>query len=300
VRPTLSEVTRRLGELYPSLTLLAQKGPVQTLAAHSAELVVVGDVLHLAAAPAGFPGFVDPTSKTDLFPSEAWADLAQFFVEWMRSAAAKEPPRGRYSMAKSIQESGAVFAESYTLGELCHLVQLAIGKGLLVHEGNTLKPVAASHEHAKGLLDATGRAPRVPERAASDLRPVETWDDLRAAVRLVLRKGPEGFPLAEFHRQLAAIARVEVLPRMLGHAKVSTMLTDPEMRATCAVYIDETCSDMTVVYLPPSVRPPRAGLQPFEQRASAQTGPGAASIPYAVEAELVTFLFLRSQTRAGA
>ena len=38
------------------------------------------------------------------------------------------------------------------------------------------------------------------------------------------------------------------------------MLTDPEMRATCAVYIDELCSDMTVVHLPPSVRRAAAGF----------------------------------------
>ena len=40
------------------------------------------------------------------------------------------------------------------------------------------------------------------------------------------------------------------------------MLTDPEMRATCAVYIDELCSDMTVVHLPPSVRLAAAGFRP--------------------------------------
>jgi hypothetical protein len=234
--------------------------------------------------------------KADPFPSEVWTDLAHFFVEWMRSPAAEDPPRGRYSMAKTLQESDSDFAAQYTLGELCHLVQLAIARGLLVHEGNTLKPVAASTEHAKGLL-ATRSPERVAlERAASELHAVETWDDLRKAVRQVLRKDTDGFPMAEFHRQLAAV-RAEVQPRMLGHAKVSTMLTDPEMRATCAVYIDELCSDMTVVHLPPSVRPPHAGLLPFEQRASALNAGTAAAISYAVEDELVTFLFLRSQAR---
>ena len=49
-------------------------------------------------------------------------------------------------------------------------------------------------------------------------------------------------------------------PALRALRQVSTMLTDPEMRATCAVYIDELCSDMTVVHLPPSVRRAAAGF----------------------------------------
>jgi hypothetical protein len=289
VRPTVGEVTRRLAELQPALTPLSEKAPVLALAATCKELVVSSDAILFLDAPVGFSGFVDPNEKADPFPTEVWMDLGTFFVEWMRNAPTNWP-RGRYSMAKALQESGGDFAATYTLGQLNHLVQLAIGKRLLVHEANQLKPVAASREHAKGLLDASGRT----TNKESDLRSIQTWDELRKAVRLLLNKYPEGFALSQFPRFLSLHLHAEVVPRMLGHAKISVALTDPEMRAACAVYVDDRHS--SVLCPPASVCPPRRGLRPFTLSANARASDSAGTT-YAVEDELVTFLYLRSQLR---
>jgi hypothetical protein len=86
--------------------------------------------------PVWFKGWVDIDSPSDPYEEAMWEQLAQFLDDQHTFAG------GRYGMARELLQRQLPFLGPYSLGEICHIVQLAIQqRKLIVYHRKMLKPV---------------------------------------------------------------------------------------------------------------------------------------------------------------
>merc|ERR1712194_627052 len=91
--------------------------------------------------------FVDPTSSMDKYSPQLWADFARYVL----SDECGLLPASRYDAASVLRSRELPFLRGYSLGQLCHIVQLAIShKSILGHKDDGhLVPYLSSLQHAK-------------------------------------------------------------------------------------------------------------------------------------------------------
>lgn len=79
--------------------------------------------------------FVDATDPNDSYAEDVWVEFAKY-LDSISHLGSKDPqvkfPGGRYACAKELQGRHLPFLEARTLGEICHIVQLAITQKLLL------------------------------------------------------------------------------------------------------------------------------------------------------------------------
>merc|ERR1719162_1428907 len=158
-------------------------------------------------------------------------------------------PGGRYSCAQELQARGLAFLEGRSLGQVCHIVQLAISqKKLLGYLNGAVVPYASSQSMVKeqcavwqqpcttGVTQTVGTAP-------SSL-PMASWDTARMCLRDMLdtaRPGSEPgvVPLSNVKRLFRSRFHVELSETMLGHSKLSELLQDARFHDICTVRLEE-------------------------------------------------------------
>jgi len=111
----------------------------------------------LLEPPLRFAGFVDAADASDPYPASLWEGLASYLENLARLVRTKSSSSdegsssspgphafrgGRYGVAVELQRRRLQFLGQRTLGELCHIVQLALQKGLLTREDRLLVPAA--------------------------------------------------------------------------------------------------------------------------------------------------------------
>eukprot|EP00397_Hematodinium_sp_SG-2012_P029219 GEMP01030846.1.p2 GENE.GEMP01030846.1~~GEMP01030846.1.p2 ORF type:complete len:277 (+),score=58.99 GEMP01030846.1:37-867(+) len=109
--------------------------------------------------PEWFTNWVEPTSKEDPYPASLWqgfADVLQTLHERYISSHDDEWSlmvyRGRYGLAQDLVARKLPFFEGVTLGQMSHIVELAIGKKLLAYENNKLLPTRNEGRQARKAL----------------------------------------------------------------------------------------------------------------------------------------------------
>lgn len=86
--------------------------------------------------------FVDAHCPEDPYPPQLWADAAMYFAAM---PFVDKLPGGRYLCARTLAARGLPFFEGRTLGQVAHIVQLAIShKKLLGYADGALVPYARS------------------------------------------------------------------------------------------------------------------------------------------------------------
>ncbi|KAF4722350.1 hypothetical protein FOZ63_033184, partial [Perkinsus olseni] len=110
----------------------------------------------LAHPPKSFRGFVSPTDPVDYYGPQLW----EAFRTEINSLLLYDPsyytfPGGRYGTARALKERNLRFLNGYSLGELCHIVQLAIDKEILAYgKSGSVVPFKVS---SKAEKDANAR-----------------------------------------------------------------------------------------------------------------------------------------------
>jgi hypothetical protein len=98
------------------------------------------------------PFYVDPMDPTDPFPPMIWAALN---CEVGRATiSARSWSGGRYGCARSMKEEVAEL-QPYSLGQVQHMVQLAIKKKILGYQGGALAPYVFCNEAKKLVKSKT-------------------------------------------------------------------------------------------------------------------------------------------------
>jgi len=150
--------------------------------------------------PSWFKGWVDMDSPSDPYDEALWQELAKFLDGEHTFAG------GRYGMARELMQRNLPFLAPHVLGEVCHIVQLAIQhRRLIVYHRKMLKPIQTV---LCQLSPANGN------RAGSEGEEIKDMDDLCLVLFRMLMHHPQGIRLCrmkqvikhEFCRKLSEMA----------------------------------------------------------------------------------------------
>jgi hypothetical protein len=188
--------------------------------------------------PEWFQGFMDPLGP-DVYPEEMWTALAVYLHHQISEVGENGWFQGgRYGAAKELRRLDLPFLRGRSLGELSHIVQLALtneqggGRGLLSYQPDkTIAPRSLSQRHCLadlGLPAGDGLLRRVGQGCTTD---EERWAELRHVLRVVLSYHPEGRSLAllkiDIERQFGMILDQSVFREVkLSHVFESQELMD--------------------------------------------------------------------------
>lgn len=181
--------------------------------------------------------FVDVYSTRDVYSSAIWDELSQHlcFLE----SRGESLPGGRYSCAKALMASRMPAFSSLSLGEVCHIVQLAMSqKKLLGYLDGTIAPYSRSNSRMKDtaaeMCMGSSSSQQLPLASAAEARSCMI-DVLEYAVR----KGKKHVPISTLKRLFRSRFHKELSETALGHTKLSDLLQDINFKDFCSVRLLE-------------------------------------------------------------
>lgn len=180
--------------------------------------------------------FIDIYNGPDTYPEQLWNEITQY-LETLEGEAAVLPG-GRYSCALALWELGLPCLASRSLGQVCHIVQLAMSdRKLLGYLDGTIAPYQRSQSKLKDTA-----AEKYVHNTAQQL-PLATWSKARACLKEVLdsavRKGKNEVPLSNLKRLFRSRFHAELSETALGYTKISDLLQDPQLSDICYVQLLE-------------------------------------------------------------
>jgi len=178
--------------------------------------------------------FVDVYSPQDLYPPELWAAAAAYFGGL--EDASMVLPGGRYLCAQVLARRGLPFLAGRTLGEVCHIVQLAISqKKLLGYLNGAVVPYQRSQSMVKERCAERQRPCTSAPQGKSSLA---SWTAVRKCLQEILKDVPLGsgsVPLSNVKRLFRSRFHLELSETALGHSKLSELLQDQRISDVCSV-----------------------------------------------------------------
>jgi len=180
--------------------------------------------------------FIDVYSPHDDYPPELWQEATAYFDSLDESDMVL--PGGRYLCANALMRRKLPFLEGRSLGQVSHIVQLAISqKKLLGYLHGAVVPYRRSQSMLK-------------ERCAERLRPcistrrstkaLATWGTVRTHLYEILDgldAGADVIPLSNVKRLFRSKFRIELSETALGYSKLSDLLQDPRLSDVCNVWL---------------------------------------------------------------
>lgn len=233
--------------------------------------------------------WVDPHEPHNPYSEVAWRSLGAFLTSRLAASTQRDVAHpnkgeslmpyqfkgGRYGLALELQKGDLPALRQMSLGELCHLVQLAITGRLLAYEHSVLQPVASCVDISGTLLrldrnydeeagkntgdplnptewplvggdDMTTTADSAEigsngpafNLSAKDVgrRRYDTFEELAADLDALLESKPEGLVTAQLKKALLARFGKDVLPQKFGYKKLTECLTqNPIIASVCQV-----------------------------------------------------------------
>nr|CEL66065.1 TPA: hypothetical protein BN1204_018920 [Neospora caninum Liverpool] len=204
--------------------------------------------------PPNAKGWIDINDSHDPYPPSMWAEFSNFLYDtFLRSSAPNGIGGGRYGLAKYLKQLDLPFFKGFSLGQLCHVVQLAISsKFLLAYEDNVLKPVTACAVFANALLGLPD-AKRRGKKCITDIR------EIQVCIEYLLQRHPTGFTLSTLKRKLKDLYGRELCQTVFHCAKLVDLMNLPELRKVCLIAKDAR----HIKVVPPEI--PIAPEQPQER-----------------------------------
>jgi len=175
--------------------------------------------------PSWFKGWVDIDSPSDPYDEDLWKAFEKFLDGEHTFAG------GRYGMARELMQRNLPFLSAHSLGEVCHIVQLAIQhRRLIVYHRKMLKPIQTVLQPSPA---ATAGVPGVQEG-----EDIKDMDDLCGVLFRMLLHHPQGLRLCrlkqmikhEFSRKLSEMSFqcTKLIELFNTEPLVSTFVLDTE------------------------------------------------------------------------
>lgn len=228
--PVQSHVARRLREagggeaVIQALLPLSARDPTQ----YTIVPPMSGEqpVILLAQEPAWFRGWVDVEAATGNYSQGVWEALTTLFRD--ESIALPGQP---YQAALYLKQRNVPRLQALTVGELEHMVRLALGRRLLCHHGDQLRPVRAakgSDFRAQAQRAQTTLSVGMPSPAPSPSRTVHQvapalathgqqsgaadsvqpdQDDLTRVLAKLMQQFPDGMPLSKMKQHVQSTCK---------------------------------------------------------------------------------------------
>lgn len=252
-RPTVEDIVEAVKECYADRVkpygrilrkLCSSNGQsLELLREHCeacAQLIVEGErggewSVSLPGQPAKF---VDYYSPEDTYSEHIWLGFAEF-IDGLDDQA--ELPGGRYDCARELRKRVPCLSD-LSLGEVCHIVELAIKHrrllGYKVSGGK--EPAIAAYKHSeKKVKDDQARKgqPSTVVAAAG----TATWETLPGQLKDVLKQShPEPISLSNIKRVFQMHTGVHLDQTALGVSRLSDLLADERLKSVCEVELTGT------------------------------------------------------------
>jgi len=140
----------------------------------------------LVTEPSWFKGWVDLESSEDPYDEDLWQALKEFLEDGAHAFAG-----GRYGMARELVSRNLSFLEPYALGEICHIVQLAIQqRKIIAYHKKMLKPMQGAM-----VLAEANSGNGASNAADSNLEEIRDLLQLCKVLFKTLRKNSQGIRL---------------------------------------------------------------------------------------------------------
>lgn len=273
LRPLDSHVSRRLDERCAAAAIVdapmsgcARNAPSRS-AKRIAELrsiALVTQGLQVVPLPGGdsqrhwlrlqgaVDDFVDESCQEDSYSEELWQELETHVLKCHAATFG----RSRYDCARDLQASMVFLNGFYKLGEICHIVQLAISsRAILGYRDGWIVPFEASVDCQK-LFEAQlylksspaiSRSSDSSTRSGSSQDPdvfrqhasEELWRRLQVALRQVLAspKWANGLPVSAAKATLLERCDFALRETELGHTKLSNVFKDERLATSFDVIV---------------------------------------------------------------
>lgn len=189
------------------------------------------------------PCFIDVYSPEDVYPAELWTAASRYFGSLHEGDF--DLLGGRFACAECLASRRLDFLEGRSLGQICHIVQLAISqKKILGYSHGGTVPYAFSDSMLKDLAASRQSSCVTAELVARRERPLATWQAVRCYLREALSSaalaGDGGaLALSQVKNVFRSQFHVELSETALGHSKLSGLLHDERLRDICEVRLTE-------------------------------------------------------------
>jgi len=188
------------------------------------------------------PTFVDVHSPEDTYPEGLWSELAAYFDGLVGDDMML--PGGRYSCAQALVSRDLSFLHDCSLGQLCHIVQVAISKRkLLGYSHGAVVPYKHSQSMVKEKCAVYQQPCAHSAEPGSSGMTIATWDVARQCLREILEDAAEPgqgaaiIPLSNVKRLFRSRYQIELSETVLGHSKLSELLQDERFADVCTVQL---------------------------------------------------------------
>jgi len=203
------------------------------------------------------PNFIDIYDPVDNYPEELWTAAENYFKS-MSESGDLALAGGRYVSARALAQCRLPFLEGYSLGQICHITQLAISqRKLLGYFNGAIVPYERSTSMLKCRCAQQQRPLNDPPVSASPDGPVQFQVADLGTARLKLReildsallRGADQVPLSNIKRLFRSMYQMELSETALGHSKLTELLQDPRFTDICTVQLQDRGYAVVPVYL---------------------------------------------------
>jgi len=188
--------------------------------------------------------FVDVYSEMDVYPEEMWSSMEVYLKNLAEGDEEHRTlPRGRYASAQALMARELPFLSGRSVGEVCHIVQVALSKRkLLGYIEGGIVPYACSTSMVKSRC-AQHRCP-VPGMQGGNPQQrqalaVADWEAARAKLREILvdavSRGTQPVQLSNVKRLFRSLYQMELSETALGYTTLTEMLGDARFHDICTV-----------------------------------------------------------------
>jgi hypothetical protein len=184
------------------------------------------------------PVFIDACSDQDPYPPRLWQDLSLFFSKLEGDEIFL--PSGRFACAQALAMRGLSCLAGRSLGELCHIVQLAIThKKILGYRDGDMVPYWHSELMEKEHC-AYSQQPIAAMKGNVASAPIATWEQVRTCLRTILAGQSCGsVPLPNVKRLFRSKFGLELSETSLGHSRLFELLRDPRLLDVCSCHLQD-------------------------------------------------------------
>jgi hypothetical protein len=202
------------------------------------------------------PNFIDIYDPVDDYPQELWTAAENYFKS-LGESSDLALAGGRYASARALAQLRLPFLEGYSLGQVCHITQLAISqRKLLGYFNGAIVPYDRSTSMLKCRCAEQQRPLVDPPVTASPEGPVQFQVADLATARLKLReildsaalRGADQVPLSNIKRLFRSLYQMELSETALGHSKLTELLQDPRFSDICTVQLQDRGYAVVPVY----------------------------------------------------
>lgn len=175
--------------------------------------------------------FLDICSTHDPYPEELWDKMSAYFEGLGPNDI--RLPNGRYACAMALLKRNLPFLKETSLGQVCHIVQLAITqRRILGYRDGQVVPFMHSEEWVKGQYALS------QSKFGTGALPVASWEDARVCLLELLsfKSGRGLISISNVKRLFRSRFQLELSETVLGYTRLFDLLKDPRFADVCCVH----------------------------------------------------------------